>query len=252
MRIDTWAYDSAKDELWKSWHLSLSKTKIRGLSVPSVYCFAGESTVPQNRKTLNKLGLLFEKAWRHHPASKYGWRVVHIETVLRPDLHSRFIAKQENIRKDLTSLTLQELQTSVSLSTKHMSFEIDTQKSILANHLAQTRISYHGTRATIIPEIVAHGILKPGSTHPDSGKHIIKGAGSTFGPGIYTSPNPHLALIYSSWEKNADGNISHGPAVKQIIVCATMLGRAANARLDDGWRESPKLKDGAHSHVANG
>lgn len=38
----------------------------------------------------------------------------------------------------------------------------------------------------------------------------------------------------------------------QSIVCATVLGRAANARLREGLREAAHLKDGAHSHVANG
>lgn len=124
--------------------------------------------------------------------------------------------------------------------------------SIPANHLIKTRISYHGTRATNISGIIAHGFLTPGSIHPASGEKIKMGAGSTFGPGVYTSPNPHLALSYSSWDTLCRHDDAFCAASKQIIVCASVLGRAANERLGEGLRETECLKNGAHSYVVNG
>lgn len=78
------------------------------------------------------------------------------------------------------------------------------------------------------------------------------GAGSTFGPGVYTSPNPHLALSYSSWDTLCRHDDAFCAASKQIIVCASVLGRAANERLGEGLRETECLKNGAHSYVVNG
>lgn len=178
--------------------------------------------------------------------------MVSIDSIIRPELHSRFTAKQEAIRNELCSLPLPDLEASVLSSYYYTNADIDSRKSILASHIAQTRISYHGTRTTISSEISTHGFLKPGSRHSTTGEKIKVGAGQTYGPGIYTSPNPHLALTYSIWKTPSCHSLTFGVAYKQIIVCATVLGRAANARLGEGLREAARLKDGAHSHVANG
>ncbi len=235
-----------------SWQQKTWKAKATEFHLSPTRYLVEESMTFRLPNPYHNLSLLTNKASDQNPASKYGWRVVRIESVIRPEFHSRFTAKQEAIRNELCSLPLPDLQASALSSYHHTNAGIDTQKSILASHIAQTRISYHGTCAAIISEITAHGFLIPGSRHPATGEKIKIGAGQTYGPGIYTSPNPHLALTYSSWETPSRHGLTFGVACKQIIICATVLGRAANASLGEGLREAAHLKDGAHSHVANG
>ena len=134
--------------------------------------FTEESMTFRLPNPYHNLSLLTNKAWDQNPATKYGWRVVRIQSVIRPELHLRFTAKQEAIRNELCFIPLSDLQASVLSSYHHTTADIDAQKSILASHIAQTRISYHGTRVAIVSKIIAHGFLIPGSRHPTTGKRL--------------------------------------------------------------------------------
>ena len=240
------------DDLRQLWLTKFSDARVSKLRIPPVGCFSKDTATSYQPKPSHDLSLLADEAWAQNPPSKYGWRVIRIEPVLRSDLYSRFMAKQDAIRTDLSLLSLADLEASVPYSCDEANADINAQKVALAGHLTQTRISYHGTRTTILPEIIVHGFLKPGSTHPASGEKLKVDKGSTYGSGVYTTPNPHLALTYSSWDNPSYHDLAVDSPIKQIIVCGTVLGRAANVRPGEGSREATSLKHGARRRVANG
>ncbi|KAJ3719109.1 hypothetical protein DFJ43DRAFT_1159261 [Lentinula guzmanii] len=55
----------------------------------------------------------------------------------------------------------------------------------------------HGTRPDLVPSIVQHGFLKPGSTHPGTGIPLPVRNGSTYRRGIYSSPSSAFSLAFS-------------------------------------------------------
>ena len=217
--------------LWQTKFLDAGVSQIR---MPPIGCFSEITATSYHPKPSQDLSLLADEAWTQNPPSKYGWRVIRIESVLRSDHHLRFMAKQEAIRADLSLLSLADLEASVPSSCRYTNADINAQKLALASHLCQTRISYHGTRTTIVPDIIVYGSLKPGSTHSTSGEKLKLDKGSMYEPGVYTTPNPHLALTYSRWENSFYHNLAVDSPTKQVIVCATVLGRAANTGLGEG------------------
>lgn len=109
-----------KDELNRSWQAASLIAKVKKLHLPRVCCFDEGSMSLNLADPYQILSQLPTEAWVQSLASKYGWRIVDIRSVLRSDLHSRFTSKQEAIRKELLSLNLPDLQASVS-STNHYS-----------------------------------------------------------------------------------------------------------------------------------
>ena len=94
-----------------------------------------------------------------------------------------------------------------------------------------------------------YGFLEPGDEHPATGIPLPVECGSTYGRGISTSPNPSFSLRYSG--RAARVSTSSELSEIKLIVCATIMGRSAQMRSGDNWREQSEAYPGADSHVAN-
>lgn len=151
--------------------------------------------------------------------------VINVENVLRPDLAMRFekmqryfyqkyVARVEN-RKDLKHLRLQQ--------------------HVLK--LADIRPAFHGTRMVNVGKIVRSGLLVPGE---QSGVRVL--SGSRYGQGIYSSPDPNLALCY------AGSGYEDVKSIKLMVV-AVLMGK--EKKIMDG--EEPwggKCTEGFDSHIS--
>ena len=81
-------------------------------------------------------------------------------------------------------------------------------------------VVFHGTRREFIPNIIARGFIKPGDAMNSNGDILQVRIGSTFGRGIYTSPEPRYSMSYSDYTDFSSQRI---PGQK-IIVCAVLMG----------------------------
>ncbi|KAJ3863837.1 hypothetical protein EV359DRAFT_81984 [Lentinula novae-zelandiae] len=149
------------------------------------------------------------------------YRVVHIESIIRKDLSRRFLDFQDRLRSKLMLRPLNELR----------NFVPPDQRYVRTDH----------------PEDYVEYI--PGSTHPRTGTSLPVRCGSTYGRGIYFSPNSAFSLAYSGTQCQATkpGGI---PGLK-LLVCATIMGRHAQMTRGDNWRDQSKPYPGSDSHIAN-
>ncbi|KIK68260.1 hypothetical protein GYMLUDRAFT_35639 [Collybiopsis luxurians FD-317 M1] len=174
------------------------------------------------------------------------YRILHVESILRNDLSQRFKSYRDHLREKLMTRPLGELQKCVP--PEHRRVRGDNVED-LADYIVKPKLTFHGTRADLVPSIVQYGFLKPGSTHPGTGFPLPVRCGSTYGRGVYSSPNAAFALQYSGsqCEATKPGGI---PGLK-LIVCATIMGRTAEMFRSDNWREQTKPYPGSDSHIAN-
>lgn len=180
----------------------------------------------------------------------YGMRVLHVEEILRVDLAKRFHAKRGTMRKELEHMSAASLKRFLpsGVTTRRAEDAID---KILA-----PRLTFHGTKRANVPHIVCHGFLKPGALLPNGVKgtegsgrvHPVQ-QGSTYGRGIYSSPDANFSLAYSGGECKATPPGEYFGL--KLIICATLMGRSVNVdRSFALWQESDVLA-GYDSHVAN-
>lgn len=154
-----------------------------------------------------------------------GVDVINVENILRPDLAVRFERMQRYFyQKYVASLEKRQ-------ETRHLR----TQQQYLK--LADVRPAFHGTRMVNVGKIVRSGLLVPGQA-----TGIKVSTGSRYGCGIYSSPDPHLALCY------AGEGVSDMNSVK-LMICAVLMGK--ECIIPDG--EEPwggGCKDGFDSHIS--
>lgn len=154
-----------------------------------------------------------------------GLDVINVENVLRPDLALRFERMQRYFFKKYVE--------------KHESKD-STKKMRLQKHilkLADTRTAFHGTRMTNVGKIVRSGLLVP------SAQTGIKVAtGSRYGQGIYSSPDPELALSYAGCGYE-DMN-----SVKLMVVAVLMGKERVIADGEEPWGGG--CTDGYDSHMS--
>lgn len=184
------------------------------------------------------------------PKLPHGMRVLHVEEILRADLAKKFHAKREKMRDELEHMSIASLRPFLPPGVNARRAE-DARDKILA-----PRLTFHGTKRANVPHIVCHGFLKPGTALPGgwknregSGSVHQAQQGSTYGSGIYSSPDACFSLSYSGHACKAT------PASEyfglKLIVCATLMGRSVKVdRSFALWQESDVLT-GYDSHVAN-
>lgn len=184
--------------------------------------------------------------------------MVRIEDVLNLDLLVKFLAARDEIRCRLQQLPLSELEACVPCKRLEKWRHEADYRQLLERRVLQTRPSFHGTKTAVVPLISRGGFLKLGSVNMTTGETVLKNAGSKYGSGIYVTPAAHLALVYNDWDPEeppacpSASWIPVGVYRKRLIICATLLDRAANFRLDDGaWPEAAELTERADAHVAN-
>ncbi|KAF1999036.1 ADP-ribosylation [Amniculicola lignicola CBS 123094] len=175
-----------------------------------------------------------------------GWRILHCENILRADLRNKFLLHQQDLREKLMGEPIEELRKCVPRELRRLR----SDKEQLVEYLTEPRLSFHGTRQDLVPSIVQHGFLKPGDIHPKTGKALTVYNGSVYGQGIYSSPEAWYALLYSDPSDNTR-HPSQLPGLK-LIVCATVMGRAATMLWEDNWMARSEPYPGADSHVNGG
>ena len=107
-------------------------------------------------------------------------------------------------------------------------------------------VSFHGTQRKFIPGIISRGFVKPGDVMNGNGDILQVRCGSTWGRGIYTSPEPRYSMSYSD---RADPSFKRIPGQK-IIVCAILRGRAYTC--SDYLRNLTSPLEDYDSHVSPG
>lgn len=153
--------------------------------------------------------------------SKFGpeIRILHVETVLRSDLRVKFHAKRDELRKKLENMSIQKLSGCIPKGHKSKG-----RKADIVEELTRPRVTFHGTDASLVPNIVRCGFLLPGVLDPTTGAEHRVRCGSTYGKGIYTSPDPTVSHNYTNGEKTNWSKKSVGG--RKIIVCAQLMGRS--------------------------
>jgi hypothetical protein len=174
------------------------------------------------------------------------WRILHCENILRQDLLNKFRHYQQGLREKLMEETTQHLKDCVPREHQR-SRDGFASKEQLVEYLTQVRTTFHGTRREIVPSIVQHGFLKPGDVHPLTKKPLPIFNGSVYGQGIYTSPDPGYALLYSEGD-GVETTSSQLPGLK-LLICAVVMGRTACLHWGDNWMDQTEPYPKADSHV---
>ncbi|OBT56061.1 hypothetical protein VE04_04199 [Pseudogymnoascus sp. 24MN13] len=200
------------------------------------------SSITIDRKASDVLGKLPDEICALVPPF---FRILHVESVLRDNLYSKFIACQNEIRDQLTALPRHELMACI---TKDQSTRRDTVEE-LVEHITAPKLTFHGTSNRFVPSIVQNGFLAPGAINPTTGEALPVRCGSTYGRGIYSSPSAEFSLSYSGSE--AQPTAPDGFWGLKLLVCATLMGRSAQMFRDDYWWTRSEPYPGAHSHVGN-
>ncbi|KAI1806136.1 hypothetical protein F4811DRAFT_560608 [Daldinia bambusicola] len=172
------------------------------------------------------------------------YRVLHVEEVIRSDLASRFYKKQMEIRERLSNYSIVTLHGCVPASLHHTK-----RREVYLDYLVKPKMTFHGTQRQLVPSIVRYGFLKPGQRNPGTKEAHGVRCGSTYGKGIYSSPNADFSLSYT-------GNACQATKPNEyfgikLLVCATIMGRSADVHREDNWRDQSQAYPGADSHVSN-
>ena len=171
------------------------------------------------------------------------FRILHIECVLRSDLSRAFLGKQDQLRKKLVDYPLERLRGTVPVEIRRELRKRGgrEEKESLADFLVEPRLTFHGTRKDHVASIVRQGFLIPD-------KSEVR-CGSTYGRGIYSSPDAEFALCYTGYDASPTGSSEF--AGLKLIVCATIMGVSSTMYREDDWKEQTEPYPGADSHVAN-
>ncbi|KAI0888914.1 ADP-ribosylation [Annulohypoxylon maeteangense] len=172
------------------------------------------------------------------------YRIIHVEEVLRVDLVHRFHEKQRKMRNELSKIGMNHLRRHVPPNMQSIG-----RKDVWLDHLVKPHVTFHGTARQFVPSIVRHGFLQPGKRKPGTNEQHEVRCGSTYGRGIYSSPNPEFSLSYTDTTCHATKPNEYFGI--KLIVCATLMGRAASITRDDNWRTQTESYPGSDSHIAN-
>lgn len=146
-------------------------------------------------------------------------RILHVETVLRGNLGAKFHAKRDELRRKFENMSIQKLISCIPKGHKARGRKID-----MIEELTRPRVTFHGTDASSVPNIVRCGFLLPGGRDPTTREEHEVRCGSTYGRGIYTSPDPTFSHSYTNGEKTNWSKKSVGG--RKMIVCAQLMGRS--------------------------
>jgi len=182
-------------------------------------------------------------------------RVLHVEPVIRHDLVARFLRRRDTIHEELLQMPYRDLRRSVDRSRVSYNSREDTIAG-LANVLAEPSITFHGAQRHTLASIVRYGFLVPGSDIGSTGTVLNIRSGASYGVGVYSSPDPAVAMNYGDRyygaalsEGSSVYKVHHTPGLK-LLVCATLMGRPATVSRSETRRTTDILVGSAHSHVS--
>lgn len=203
------------------------------------------SMVSGNGAVFDLLGQTPEQICQGIPEN---FRILHIESVVQGDLCVDFLTRKKELRKELLERQLSDLRRSTPLKFRSKIRGRSGEKEMLVDGLLMPRLTFHGTRRDLVPSIIRHGFLLPGDRIPHSTTNTSIRCGSTYGPGIYSSPLAAFALSYSGGGAYATAKGEYDGL--KLIVCATMMGISAALSRDDNWRNHKEAWAGSNSHVS--
>ncbi|MCJ1270345.1 hypothetical protein MMC22_010241 [Lobaria immixta] len=177
------------------------------------------------------------------------FRILHIESVVRGDLHNSFLREQCKIRKQLLNAPLPIIRRSAPTEVRDQLRDRAGEKESLVDHLVNPHLTFHGTRRDLVPSIVRHGFLLPGDPIPFTNQKTVVRCGSTYGRGIYSSPSSEFSLAYSGQGVFATKPNEYNGL--KLMVCATVMGISATVGRNDNWRGENTPFPGANSHVSS-
>jgi hypothetical protein len=178
-------------------------------------------------------------------------RLVHCENIMRYDLKVRFRQQQEAMRRHLIErVSLHSLRQAVPREHQRGRSGV-SEKYDLVDFLVRPQMTFHGTLKKRMHTVVRYGFIKPGDPLPwaKNDKSVLSvRCGSTYGAGIYSSPDPHYALCYSDYD--ALPTEPRDIPGKKLIVCATLMGRMHKFGGGEYWRKRTAVAPMADSHVS--
>ncbi|KAF8070035.1 hypothetical protein FPV67DRAFT_1667930 [Lyophyllum atratum] len=158
-------------------------------------------------------------------------RLLHAEIVLRTDLRQRYL----NMRRKIQELATQGIKDRRA-------------KDVAWDKYGKEEVVFHGTLRQNVGSIVRSGFVVPGEKTV-TGESVSVRCGSTWGQGIYTSPEPEFSLSYTDHTREGEvkGHRRLIPGQK-LIVSAVLMGRRCN--MTATLRSIPGVKQGFDSHVS--
>lgn len=100
--------------------------------------------------------------------------------------------------------------------------------------------------------IVRYGFVLPGKAIGRSGKALEVRCGSSYGRGVYSSPDLMFASCYTSYQPGTTLQLrspSDVPGLR-IVICATLMGRALQVNRDSARGSGELMSDEADSHIS--
>ena len=178
-------------------------------------------------------------------------RILHIEPVFRSDLVSRHLKAKARIHQYLLAMSKHKLRKSVPFRDIRPGSTDDTVPG-LAAHLARPSVTFHGAPRHVMNSIVRYGFVLPGKEIGHSGQALEVRCGSTFGRGVYSSPDLMYASSYTQYQSGTSLELNRPSDVPgfRIVVCATLMGRALQVSRGEARGVEGLLSEDAHSHVS--
>ncbi|GLB45088.1 hypothetical protein LshimejAT787_1901660 [Lyophyllum shimeji] len=157
-------------------------------------------------------------------------KLLHAELVLRTDLRQQFLQMQRKIQQVAAHGTHDR-----------------RARDAAYDRFGKEEIVFHGTLRQNVGSIVRSGFVVPGGKTA-TGEVVDVRCGSTWGQGIYTSPDPEYSLSYADHtEGGVKGHRRLLPGQK-LIVCAILMGR--RRLMNNTRRLNPSVEEGYDSHVS--
>lgn len=158
-------------------------------------------------------------------------KLLHAEVVLRTDLRERYLTMREKLQQHAVRAIRDR-----------------RKRDMVWDKYGQEEIVFHGTLGHNVGSIVRSGFVVPGQ-ETGLGEAVGVRCGSTWGQGIYTSPDPEYSLWYTDYSPDGgvDGRHRLLPGQK-LIICVVLMGRRRN--VTSPRRFNSNVEEGFDSHVS--
>ncbi|KAF4978189.1 hypothetical protein FZEAL_5385 [Fusarium zealandicum] len=150
------------------------------------------------------------------------WRVIHMESVLRPDLLRRYWNYKDTLSAELEADETRLRDRLSPHSKLDGRVRARLSRDSILEDMVTPRITYHGTPLKSVSSIVRYGFKMPGNVV--SGKVVSSPrTGVAYNRGIYSSQAPFYALSFAAGQRD-ETPVGLLPSMR-LFVCATVMGR---------------------------
>ncbi|KAM5342837.1 hypothetical protein ACJ41O_013803 [Fusarium nematophilum] len=168
------------------------------------------------------------------------WRVIHMESILRPDLVKRFWTYKRSLEEALEAENVRLRDRLPPHSNLGGRVRAQLSHKDIIDDMVSPRVTYHGTPLGSVASIVRYGFKKPGNIV--SGKVIASPrSGLVFNRGIYSSQAPFYALSFARGQQQSTP-LGVLPSMR-LFVCATVMGRTYTNQDGEHAVHGPLVED---------